>query len=166
MSKVPLSIWLSASDWLLFNAKRAIFQLYHDENRLHFHEMMSTLYLTKDTQFDFYISSSPKQQSAGWHVTYWHINIILHPPVFVLNAVCLVEKQLILILCLWFDLTLVWTHDLCFSVNCLLLFVLCFGDKTKYKLYMYTLPFGFRHVQSFLTTSQTETRNKLLTLNS
>jgi hypothetical protein len=28
------------SDWLLFNANSAIFQLYHDENKLIFNEMM------------------------------------------------------------------------------------------------------------------------------
>jgi len=35
------------SEWLLFNANSAIFQLYHDENKLIFNEMMmmrSTLY--------------------------------------------------------------------------------------------------------------------------
>jgi hypothetical protein len=36
--------WLGK--WLLFNAKWAISQLYHGENKLHFNEMMmmSTLY--------------------------------------------------------------------------------------------------------------------------
>jgi len=34
------------SEWLLFNANSAIFQLYHGENKLNFNEMMmrSTLY--------------------------------------------------------------------------------------------------------------------------
>ena len=33
------------SEWLLFNANSAIFQLYHDENKLIFNEMMrSALY--------------------------------------------------------------------------------------------------------------------------
>jgi hypothetical protein len=30
------------SKWLMLNAKRAIFQLYHGENKLHLDEMMST----------------------------------------------------------------------------------------------------------------------------
>ena len=41
-------IWVSewVSDWLLFNANSAIFQLYHGENKLIFYEMMmrSTLF--------------------------------------------------------------------------------------------------------------------------
>ena len=36
--------WLC--EWLLFNAKKAIFKLYNDQNKLHFDEiiMMSALY--------------------------------------------------------------------------------------------------------------------------
>jgi hypothetical protein len=30
------------SEWLLFNANSAVFQLYHDENKLIFNEMMSS----------------------------------------------------------------------------------------------------------------------------
>ena len=48
---VVLSLWSSrsasgVSDWLLFNTNTAIFQLYHDKNRLIFNVMMmrSTLY--------------------------------------------------------------------------------------------------------------------------
>jgi hypothetical protein len=33
------------SEWLLFNAKSAIFQLYHGENELIFNEMMMRSYL-------------------------------------------------------------------------------------------------------------------------
>ena len=36
------------SEWLLFNTKSAIFQLYHGENKLIFNEMiMFTLYLAE-----------------------------------------------------------------------------------------------------------------------
>jgi hypothetical protein len=47
------SDWISK--WLLFNAKSAIFQPYHDENKLHFNEkmMMSTLYWIITLFFSF-----------------------------------------------------------------------------------------------------------------
>ena len=44
ISVSSLILWVS--EWLLFNANSAIFQLYHDKNKLIFNEMMmrSALY--------------------------------------------------------------------------------------------------------------------------
>jgi hypothetical protein len=41
-----MPLFIIVSEWLLFNANSAIFQLYHGENKLIFNEMMmrSTLY--------------------------------------------------------------------------------------------------------------------------
>jgi len=51
----------------LFNAKSAIFQLYHGENKLNIDEMMmmrSALY-SINAKLDFYSASSLKEQFAG-----------------------------------------------------------------------------------------------------
>ena len=32
------------NEWLLFNIKWEVFQLYHGDNKLHFEEMISALY--------------------------------------------------------------------------------------------------------------------------
>jgi hypothetical protein len=63
------------SEWLLFNANSAIFQLYHGENKLIFNEMMMRSAL--GTLFRFRANQSL---------------------LFLLNATCLAEKQQILIL--------------------------------------------------------------------
>ena len=65
--------------WLLFNANSAIFHLYH---------------------LDLYSASSLKQQSAGKHVApLGHIiRIPSQPLLFLLNAACLTEKQIVPIL--------------------------------------------------------------------
>ena len=45
LTQVNFNIQTNAKcEWLVFNAKSAIFQLYHSKNKLHFYEMMSTLY--------------------------------------------------------------------------------------------------------------------------
>jgi hypothetical protein len=80
----PFSVRLSASEWLLFNANSAIFQLYHSENKLIFNEMKFTF--DQHAELDFYSASSLKQQSAGWYVTpLWHIILIPSQPVFALT---------------------------------------------------------------------------------
>ena len=66
------------SEWVLFNANLEIFQLYHGENKLIFNEMMMM------SALDLYSASSLKQQSAGRHVTFGHIKLILSQPVFAL----------------------------------------------------------------------------------
>jgi len=71
------------NEWLLFSSKWAIFhQLYHGDDKLHFDEMISALWI-------FYSDSSLKQQSAGRHVVpLWHIILIPRQPVFVLTPYC------------------------------------------------------------------------------
>ena len=41
------------SEWLLFNANSAIFQLYHDKNKLIFNEMMMYMYNNIKTWYWF-----------------------------------------------------------------------------------------------------------------
>ena len=87
------------SEWLLFNANSAIFQLYHGENKLIFNEIRFVL--DQHTELKFYSASSLKQQSVGRHVApLGHIILIPSQPVlpFLLNAACLAEKQQIPIL--------------------------------------------------------------------
>jgi hypothetical protein len=83
------------SEWLLFNANSAIFQLYDGENKSIFNEMKtmrSAFVLDQHTNLDFYSASSLKQQSAGRHVApLGHIILIL-------NQSVLAEKQQIPIL--------------------------------------------------------------------
>ena len=59
-------------EWLLFNAKSAIFQLYHDENKLIFNDMMMShevsFVLDQHAELDFYSAISLKQQSTNRHV--------------------------------------------------------------------------------------------------
>jgi hypothetical protein len=90
------------SEWLLFNANSAIFQLYHGENKLIFNEIYEVRYvLDQHAELDFYSASSLKQQSVGRHVApLGHIILIRanQSLLFLLNAVCLAEKQQIPIL--------------------------------------------------------------------
>ena len=57
---------------LLFYAKWAIFQLYHDENKLFFNEMLMMpaieFVLDQHAELNFYSASSLKQKSAGRHM--------------------------------------------------------------------------------------------------
>ena len=64
------------SEWLLFSANSAIFQLrvYHDENKLILNEMMmmrmrSILYKTNMLSWILIVLGSLKQQSLDRHVT-------------------------------------------------------------------------------------------------
>ena len=87
---------MTTREWLLFSANSTIFQLYHGENKLIFNEMMM-----RSAELDLYSASSLKQQSMGRHVAPpAHIILIPSQPVllFLLNVVCLAEKQQIPIL--------------------------------------------------------------------
>ena len=101
---IKREIILLVSEWLLFNANSAIYQLYHGENKLIIDEMMtrSALYKTNTLhELYFHSASSLKQHSAGRHVApLGHIILIPSLPVFafILNAACLEEKQQIPIL--------------------------------------------------------------------
>ena len=77
-----LDIYRSQTD---YNPKGAIIHLYHEENKLHFNEMMMISTLYPHVSLDFYGAGSLKQQSAGRHVTSLeHIILTLSQPVFVL----------------------------------------------------------------------------------
>ena len=58
-----------------------------DDDEVHF-------VLDQHAELDFYSAKSLKQQSADRHVVpLGHISLIPSKPVFLLNAVCLAEKQ-------------------------------------------------------------------------
>ena len=82
------------NEWLLFNAKWLIFQLYHDQNKLILNEMimMYALYKTNRRSCILIV----KQQSTGRHVApLGHANESL---LFLLNAAWFAERQHIAIL--------------------------------------------------------------------
>jgi hypothetical protein len=67
-------------EWLLFNATKAIFQLYYDENKLHFDDDL--FLLVQQAELDFYSVSLVKQQYTGRHVApLRHIVLIPSQPV-------------------------------------------------------------------------------------
>ena len=67
-------------EWLLFNATKAIFQLYYDENKLHFDGVLFVL--VQQAELDFYSVSLVKQQYTGRHVApLRHIVLIPSQPV-------------------------------------------------------------------------------------
>jgi hypothetical protein len=70
--------------------------------------------LDQHDELVFYCASSLKQQSAGRHVApIGHIILIpSQPGLFLLNAVCLTEKQQIPFYSFWFDPGGDRTHDL------------------------------------------------------
>jgi hypothetical protein len=91
------------SEWLLFNANSAIFQLYHDENKLIVNEIM---YKTNTLSWIFIVL-------AHWNNNL-RVDMSLHSDtlfwiranqslLFFLNAACLIEKQQFY--SLWFDPT-------------------------------------------------------------
>ena len=63
---------LILSKWVMFNAKWAILQLNHAENKIFFNEMMITMpAFTRPNKLSWIFSSSRslEQQSTGWQVT-------------------------------------------------------------------------------------------------
>jgi hypothetical protein len=74
------------SEWLLFNANSAIFQLYHANNhgKFIFNDEVRFV-LDQHAELDFYSASSLKQQFVGRHVApLGHIILIPSQPVFAL----------------------------------------------------------------------------------
>ena len=76
------------SEWLLFSANSAIFQLYDGENKSIFNFQWDDddevrFVLDQHSNLDFYSASSLKQQTAGRHVApLGHIILILNQSVF------------------------------------------------------------------------------------
>ena len=76
---------LYRSEWLLFNANSAIFQLFHGKNKLIYNDEVCSV-LDQHAELDFYSASSLKQQSADKHVApLWHIILIPSQPVCALS---------------------------------------------------------------------------------
>jgi hypothetical protein len=76
---------LYRSEWLLFNANSAIFQLFHGKNKLIYNDEVCFV-LDQHAELDFYSASSLKQQSADKHVApLRHIILIPSQPVFALS---------------------------------------------------------------------------------
>jgi len=105
-SPVPITscnVNIRVSEWLLFNANSAIFQLYHGVNMLIFNEMMmrSALYYNNTLSWNFIVlahcNNSPRvEMSLQSDTLFWlRANQSL---LFLLNAACLAEKQQIPIL--------------------------------------------------------------------
>ena len=94
---------MGVSEWLLFNANSAIFQLYYGENKLLFNEMMmsSALFYNNTLSWSLIVlghwNNSPRvDMSLHSDTLSWiRANQSL---LFLLNAVCLAEKQQIPIL--------------------------------------------------------------------
>jgi len=84
-------MYYSVSEWLLFNAKWAIFQLYHGERKDLFGEMMmvSALYYTNMLSWIF------RYIAPLGHIILIRAN---HSLLLLLNAACLAEKYQIQIL--------------------------------------------------------------------
>ena len=90
--------WRRVSEWLLFNANSAIFQLYHGENNLIFNErvMRSALFKTNTLSWIFVVlahsSNSPRvDMSLHSDTLFWfRVNQSL---LFLLNTACLAGKQ-------------------------------------------------------------------------
>jgi hypothetical protein len=88
----------TVSEWLLFNANSAIFQLYHDENKVIVNEIMmrSALHQTNTLSWTFIVLAhwnnspridiSPHSDTLSW----FRDNQSL---LFFLNAACLEKKQ-------------------------------------------------------------------------
>ena len=92
--KSNMSEWVS--EWLLFNAKRVIFQLIVRISYIQWDDDDVCFVLDQHAQLDFYSPSSVKQQSASRYVTpLGHIILILNQPVLLLllNTACLVDKH-------------------------------------------------------------------------
>jgi len=62
--------YVELSEWLLFNANWAIFQLYHmaRTSYIQWNDDDVRFVLDQHAEFDFYSASSLKQQSKGRHV--------------------------------------------------------------------------------------------------
>jgi hypothetical protein len=83
-----LNLICGVSEWLLFNANSAIFQLHHGENKLIFNDDDEVHFvLDQHAEMDFYSASSLKQQSTDRHVAaLGHIILIPSQPVFALST--------------------------------------------------------------------------------
>ena len=78
------------SEYLLFNAKWAICQLYHGENKLHWGDYGHVCFvLDQNVQLHFFNACSLKQQPLGRHVAPLEpITLILSKHVFALTLSC------------------------------------------------------------------------------
>jgi hypothetical protein len=102
--------------WLLFNPKWTIFQLYHGKNKLHeMMLMMVSFVLDQHTWLDFYCASSPKQvcgQTCPSTLTHYSDS---EPASFCSCFILLCawrRDNKYQIYSLWFDPYGAWTHDL------------------------------------------------------
>jgi hypothetical protein len=59
------------SEWLLFNANRAISQLYHGENKLIFNEMMRSLFLSWDERWLVVLLMLVELMTTTFHNMNW-----------------------------------------------------------------------------------------------
>ena len=88
---VHLCIKCRVGEWLLFNAKWAILQLYHSKNKLHIDEMMSVLLLDQVTYSWIFIVlvhwNNSLQADMLLH-SLWHIILSLSQWVFALTPYC------------------------------------------------------------------------------
>ena len=81
---------------LLFYAEGTIFQLYHGNNKFQWNDNDVCFVLDQHTWLDFYSAGSPKQQSAGRHVSpLWSKSWFSAKQslLLFLNVACLAEKQ-------------------------------------------------------------------------
>jgi hypothetical protein len=88
IERETISEVIGVSEWLLFNANSAIFQLYHGEKQINFHwdDDDVCFVLDQHPELDFYSARSLKQQSASRHdAPLGHIILIPSRPVFALS---------------------------------------------------------------------------------
>jgi hypothetical protein len=98
ITDILLSEWVS--EWQLFNANSAIFQLYHDENKLIFNEMMmrSALFLTSKLSWSWISIVLAHWKNSPRVVMSFHADTLFwfqanQSLLVLLNAACLAEKQ-------------------------------------------------------------------------
>jgi hypothetical protein len=84
------------NEWLLFNAKWEVFQLYHGENKLHYAEMMmiSLFVLSQHAKLDFYSTISPSQQFISCTLKAYKLSELNFFILKVANIRCLYWLQL------------------------------------------------------------------------
>ena len=98
---------IELSEWLLFNAKSAIFQ-WKEQVNIQWDDDEIRFVLVHLAELDFYSANSLKRQSSGRHVPpLGHIILIPSQPVFVLSPWCCVHSgEVTNTNCIFFGLTM------------------------------------------------------------
>ena len=112
---------ITNNEWLLLNAKWAIFQLLYGKNKFHFNEMMMIdvhFVLDQHDLLEFYSANSLKDQSVGRHVApLGQIILVASQTVFTFTLqCCMLTREAANNYFIVFGMTWQWLEPMIYSI--------------------------------------------------